>query len=149
MRVENVGYRVNRVLWVLCFVRAGYRWSIPNEEREADMFVDPWDVASHFLSDSPKPTEEFRRDIGGRELVCTPFEGAYGFAGWVFAIDGSPPRGIFVVQPENLGETIFIHGRKTKQLRCDSAAGQAVRRFYETHLVGQTGVCRFKRSEIQ
>lgn len=31
-----------------------------------------------------------------RELCCTPYEGAYGVAGHVVAVNGSPPRGTFV-----------------------------------------------------
>lgn len=35
--------------------------------------------------------------VGGRALLVTPFVGAYGFAGVVVALNGSPPRGIVLV----------------------------------------------------
>lgn len=31
-----------------------------------------------------------------RELEITPFQGAYGVAGYAIAVNGSPPRGIFI-----------------------------------------------------
>ena len=32
-----------------------------------------------------------------RDLCCSPFDGAYGRAGWVIAVNGSPPRGMLTV----------------------------------------------------
>ena len=43
------------------------------------------------LSDNPED------DVRGRKLCCTPFRGAYGRAGWVIAVNGSPPRGMLTV----------------------------------------------------
>jgi hypothetical protein len=37
------------------------------------------------------------RDIDDRKLVCTPFNGEYGLAGWVVCVEGSPPRGTLVI----------------------------------------------------
>ena len=33
-----------------------------------------------------------RDDIRGREIICTPYDGNYGLAGWVIVVNGSPPR---------------------------------------------------------
>lgn len=40
-----------------------------------------------------------------REVIVTPFDGAYGLAGYVFAVNGSPPRGVVVVLMENGAES--------------------------------------------
>jgi hypothetical protein len=38
-----------------------------------------------------------RADFYGRQLVCTPYEGCYGHAGWVVCVNGSPPRGTLLI----------------------------------------------------
>jgi hypothetical protein len=57
----------------------------------------------------------------GREICVTPFEGNYGKAGYVIAINGSPPRGILIVQKDyssNSGMTIISDSEgKSKMIR--------------------------------
>lgn len=44
-------------------------------------------------------SDEFRRwDIYQRELCIAPYPGAYGLAGWVITVNGSPPRGTIIVE---------------------------------------------------
>lgn len=49
-------------------------------------------IVYEFL-DWPLPSDEDE----GRNIVITPYEGAYGVAGHVIAIEGSPPRGVVYV----------------------------------------------------
>jgi len=43
-----------------------------------------------------KCSEAVAHDLLSRDLIYTPFCGAYGIAGWVLALEGSPPRGVIV-----------------------------------------------------
>jgi hypothetical protein len=43
-----------------------------------------------------RPSPGMRKDLEGRELIVTPFDGAYGQAGTIIAVNGSPPRGVIV-----------------------------------------------------
>jgi hypothetical protein len=48
-------------------------------------------------------------DFDGRELICTPYEGNYGIAGWVLCINGSPPRGTLIVpQDHSQGRAFYL-----------------------------------------
>jgi hypothetical protein len=42
------------------------------------------------------PSQKLIEDLDGREIVVTPFNGAYGQAGTIIALNGSPPRGVIV-----------------------------------------------------
>jgi hypothetical protein len=46
----------------------------------------------------------------GRPIVVTPFEGAYGVAGYVVCINGSPPRGAYVVLNHEMMQAVFDVG---------------------------------------
>ena len=41
-------------------------------------------------------------DYLGRDVIVTPYEGAYGVAGYVVAINGSPPKGVAFVQTSSM-----------------------------------------------
>lgn len=41
-------------------------------------------------------SKKYRDDLLARDLICSEFGGAYGRAGWVFCLEGSPPRGTIV-----------------------------------------------------
>jgi hypothetical protein len=44
-----------------------------------------------------RPSAKGREDVTSRDLVCTPFDGHYGQAGWVLCVNGSPPRGTLLI----------------------------------------------------
>lgn len=51
----------------------------------------------HLRCPASQRPPKMREDMDGREIVVTPFDGAYGNAGVVIALNGSPPRGVIVV----------------------------------------------------
>ena len=46
-----------------------------------------------------------------REIVITPYDGAYGQAGVVIAINGSPPVGLLLVITDQMQKTVFVFRR--------------------------------------
>jgi hypothetical protein len=99
-------------------------------------------------------SDDFRRDpddVGGRPLVCTPFKGAYGPAGWVICVEGSPPRGtLLVLTSESRGMRVSGRNRivtiypacyceieACKRLR-DVERLYVVQRFVDLCLAGRT-----------
>jgi hypothetical protein len=72
-----------------------------------------------------------RQDLETREVVCTDFDGAYGHAGTVIALNGSPPRGIIVsieADGDHYPPAIFFvkHGSSR---RIGDAQARLVRKF--------------------
>ncbi len=55
-----------------------------------------------YLRMGKRPSKGIVEDYHGRDIVVTPFDGAYGHAGVVVALNGSPPRGLFLVTDESL-----------------------------------------------
>jgi hypothetical protein len=55
------------------------------------------DVALRLYCANPAPTRALREDFDQRPIVVSPYDGAYGFGGCVVCIEGSPPRGTFLV----------------------------------------------------
>jgi hypothetical protein len=53
--------------------------------------------------------------LRSRDLCCTPFRGAYGRAGWVIAVNGSPPRGVLTVLTNVENET-YVSGSNYTEL---------------------------------
>lgn len=62
-------------------------------------------------------------DFQERELCCTPFTGAYGRAGWVIAVNGSPPRGVLVA----LSQSVYHLDGKSKRLTSQKDIGVVYR----------------------
>jgi len=52
-----------------------------------------------------------RREMADREVVITPYGGAYGVAGVVVAVEGSPPRGMFLVPIDAIrsGDDVIVY----------------------------------------
>jgi hypothetical protein len=79
------------------------------------------------------------RHVAGWPLVCTPFEGCYGRAGWVLAVNGSPPRGTIVLFndfPHRITKPFFYIDSgmsKSHRLSGDEQA-RTLARFFEEHL---------------
>lgn len=63
-----------------------------------------------------------RAEVNDRRIIVTEFAGAYERAGWIVALEGSPPRGIFVVprgvveHTNDLSETYFFYGSCARTL---------------------------------
>lgn len=87
------------------------------------------------------------RDCYGRNLICTPFEGNYGPAGWVLCLDGSPPRGTLLVlsgKAELPFSAFYTDGVRSKKLQVRQEA--TVRRFWQEHLEHATEAIEFRAS---
>lgn len=67
-------------------------------------------------------------DDQAREIVITPYGGAYGaVAGYVVAVNGSPPKGTFIVLAGYAGAPIYFVGRG-KGRTYESPVGRAGKR---------------------
>ena len=97
---------------------------VPEPERNFRMLICK-------LQDLPN-WEVFQRDI---EL--TPYLGAYGTAGWVCAVNGSPPRGTVVVPISYQGQVIFVRSGGGAR-RLGSAQANVVTTFLDS--VGATSL---------
>jgi hypothetical protein len=73
----------------------------------------------------------------GRELVCTPFDGHYGIAGWVACLNGSPPRGIIAIVGNPVmsvpSRVTYLDWRRPRRLHGEAQL-RVVRRFWKEHL---------------
>jgi hypothetical protein len=58
-----------------------------------------------------RASEVTRKDFFSRPLLCTPFKGAYGTAGWVCAVNGTPPRATLLFQEGTRDLFGFASGR--------------------------------------
>lgn len=68
------------------------------------------------------------RDYHQRDLVCTPFDGAYGRAGWVICVNGSPPQGTLLVIGKGARDPVFYaYEGRSRKLSSDQC--QLVREF--------------------
>ena len=56
----------------------------------------------------------YSKDILSRKLIFTPFGGRYGPAGWVVAINGSPPRLILLLENSFSDVVAIANGRARK-----------------------------------
>ena len=87
-----------------------------------------------FLSFGERPRPTLVEDYRARDLVVTTFGGNYGPAGWVIALNGSPPRGLFLVTKEAMswGEggsrILWFDGASRPRLLGDRQA-DVVRRY--------------------
>lgn len=80
------------------------------------------------------PTEAARKDFEGRDLVATPFGGAYGHAGWIIAVNGSPPRGVIVcleTKDHKYVPASIFYLEVDKSRRLGSAQADIVRAFVD------------------
>lgn len=64
------------------------------------------------------PSPRLVADIDQREIFFTPFEGAYGCAGWIAVLNGSPPYGCLVVceGTSSSPDIVYIHGDRSRRL---------------------------------
>ena len=78
---------------------------MPDAERApiTDAERDLLSAASRFIG-AGAPSDDFL----AREIVVTPYDGAYGRAGYVVVVNGSPPRGLFIYPGEYGGVAQFI-----------------------------------------
>jgi hypothetical protein len=93
----------------------------------------------HLLHGRP-PGRLAREDFERRERVCTPFGGCYGVAGWVLAVNGSPPRGALVVMGDVLftaPATVFYLGQGRSRRLAGEGQVRAVREFFRLWLDGR------------
>lgn len=80
---------------------------------------------------SSKPSEAIRKDLSSREIVVTDFDGAYGNAGTVIALNGSPPRGV-IVSIEGDGQCYppaIFYLERDRSRRLGDAQAETVREF--------------------
>ena len=91
-------------------------------------------------------TASGRKDFDGREIVMTPFGGAYGQAGWVIAVEGSPPRGVIISLETERHDyqppAIFYLGMDRSR-RLGDAQAKTVRKFlawYDQSPLGDVSV---------
>lgn len=80
------------------------------------------------------PSASTKNDFEGRELIVTKFDGAYGNAGHVVAMNGSPPRGVIVSLEGGhkcYPPAIFYLTQDTSR-RVGEAQAEIVRSFLET-----------------
>jgi hypothetical protein len=70
-----------------------------------------------------------------RSLVCTPFGGRHGStAGWVICVEGSPPKGILVINYlEGAGRSVYSLKGKLKQITAEKQLA-VIDRFHDDHL---------------
>lgn len=57
-----------------------------------------------------------------RHIVITPYNGAYGLAGYVITVNGSPPRGTLLV-PLKEERIVVFDNERSKALDCSSWQG--------------------------
>ena len=64
-------------------------------------------------------SHKYLEDFKGREIIITPFDGNYGRAGYVIVINGSPPRGVFIISEDaitNYGaDIVYIGSARNKR----------------------------------
>ena len=77
----------------------------------------------------------FRRDIAGREIVCTPYGGNYGRAGWVIVVNGSPPR-CTIIYEHGAEKPVAIVSDRSRRLGTEQA--KIVQLFVATTLADRT-----------
>lgn len=80
------------------------------------------------------PTPAARKDFEGRELVVSPFDGHYGLAGWIIAVNGSPPRGVVVsleTRERRYMPASVFYLEMDKSRRLGAAQASIVRKFIE------------------
>lgn len=58
-------------------------------------------------------------DVRERDIIITPYDGAYGWAGVVITVNGSPPRGTFLVR--NSGPLVIVGNTGTRTVTSDYA----------------------------
>lgn len=56
-------------------------------------------------------------DAGGRRVVITPYEGNWGVAGHVIAVEGSPPRGVVYIPSTEAAIVFGDSGSNAKTIR--------------------------------
>lgn len=78
------------------------------------------DLMCELCHGSQRPTRGAYQDYRGRELIVTKYDGAYGTAGWVIALNGSPPRGVLIASPENYVPDIAVFVNFNSSRRCRS-----------------------------
>lgn len=71
------------------------------------------------------PADEDRK----RQVIVTPYQGNYGAAGFVIAINGSPPRGTLVVEPVS-GTLLGTHQGRVVRGSNDILAPTSLKRRY-------------------
>lgn len=90
----------------------------------------------HLLySAGDQPSIKAKQDFDDRELVVTPFDGCYGRAGWVLAMNGSPPRGILVsteASGMNNHPAQIFYIRSDKSKRIGPAQAEVVRTYLKS-----------------
>lgn len=70
-----------------------------------------------------------------RKLICTPYDGSYGIAGWVICVEGSPPKGTLVLTERAGKDGPFFYIRFGKSKRIKAAKQLAtIAEFYKEHL---------------
>lgn len=81
-------------------------------------------------------TKGMRENWMGRQLVCTPFEGSYGVAGWVVCVNGSPPRAtaVFLTGSEAPDVILFWDGNKARKLPWHTEQVKTLWGFWKRHL---------------
>lgn len=80
---------------------------------------------------------KFSGDDLTRAIRITPFDGAYGIAGYTVAIEGTPPRGVFVLTAPNCGSVLTgTYGGKMRQAteHSGSIAMKDIRTYLMVHL---------------
>ena len=82
-------------------------------------------------------SRSFREDLRGRPIMCTPYDGAYGPAGWIIVVNGSPPRCTFICEHRSESPVVIVHGRAR---RLGQRQREIVSRFCMRWLVGRTSV---------
>jgi hypothetical protein len=93
-----------------------------------------------------------RADIIGRELIATPYLGAYGLAGAILAVNGSPPRGTIVVDysfdyPMSVFYINQARSRRLGEQQARMVKRFAVRLFGEVTSQNVPGAIQFKITE--
>ena len=101
---EHVGYEADTVTRVADL-----------EAKEARKYVRFWELLFRLYKGGKRAaktaSEVERKDFFSRPLLCTPFKGHYGFAGWVCAVNGSPPRGMVIFQLGHRDIVYYASGR--------------------------------------
>jgi hypothetical protein len=99
-----------------------------------------WDALYHlYHGKNPAWPSKAKEDFYGRELVCTPFGGCYGPAGWVACVNGSPPRGtVLIVGSRFDGGPILVYfdGTRSRRLNDHGEAAAVFRDFHRRFLDG-------------
>ncbi|HTU19243.1 MAG TPA: hypothetical protein VMG10_14380 [Gemmataceae bacterium] len=96
-----------------------------------------WETLLRLVNGRSPVSADYRRDFAWRELVCTPYEGCYGVAGWILCVNGSPPRATVLFDApryDRLVHLVFYHASRCRNVSLDSEAGRSLARFHEEHL---------------